>query len=140
MRYFPERRNSMFHDMFESMFSGPSMLGGNALMKTDIREKDGKYFLDIDLPGYKKEDIQITLYNGNLTVHAEHHTTDEEKDEKGNIIRQERFSGSCSRSFYVGDTIKETDIQAGFKDGILTLEIPTAEKKEAEGKKYIDIR
>ena len=125
--------------MFDSMFANSGFGTANALMRTDIREKDGRYMLDIDLPGYKKGDISISLYNGNLTIHAEHHDTQEEKDEKGNIIRQERYSGSVSRSFYVGDAIRETDVKAAFENGTLTVEIPTAEKKEAEEKKYIDI-
>lgn len=129
----------MFDDMLEDVFGGNGFHSMNSIMKTDIREKDGIYMLDVDLPGYKKEDIQISLYNGTLTIHAEHHETEEEKDEKGNLIRQERYRGSCSRSFYVGDAIKESDVQASFHDGILTLSIPTAEKKEAEEKKYIDI-
>ena len=136
MRYLPERK-SLFDDMFDSMFNGSSFNSANALMRTDIREKDGKYLLDIDLPGYAKEDIRISLYNGNLTIHAEHNDTQEEKDAKGNILRQERYRGSVSRSFYVGDAIRETDVHASFNNGTLTVEIPTAEKKEAEEKKFI---
>ncbi|MBR3343630.1 MAG: Hsp20/alpha crystallin family protein [Solobacterium sp.] len=109
------------------------------VMRTDIREKDGNYLLDIDLPGYKKEDIKISLYNGNLTIQAEHNDSKEEKDAKGNVIRQERYSGTCSRTFYVGESIRESDIRAGYENGILTLQIPTEQKKEAEEKKYIDI-
>ena len=86
MRYLPERK-SLFDDMFDSMFNGSSFNSASALMRTDIREKDGKYLLDIDLPGYAKEDIKISLYNGNLTIHAEHNDTQEEKDAKGNILR-----------------------------------------------------
>lgn len=140
MRYIPDRRGSMFDSMMESVFGSPfSPTPAGALMRTDIYEKDGKYILSVDMPGYKKEDIKIALYNGELTISASRNESQEEKDEKGNLIRQERYSGSCSRSFYVGDTIRQEDIQASFKDGILTLELPTAEKKEAEEKKYIDI-
>ena len=137
MRYKPMRRGSFgLDDFFDDMFSGVS---NTSLMRTDIREKDGKYFLDIDLPGFKKEDITISLYNGNLTIKAEHLVSDEEKDEKGNIIRQERYSGSCNRSFYVGEAIKEEDVHASFKDGILTVDFPSEKKKEEQEKKFIEI-
>ena len=137
MRYTPMRRGSFgLDEFFDEMFSGVS---NTSLMRTDIREKDGKYFLDIDLPGFKKEDITISLYNGNLTIKAEHLSTDEEKDEKGNIIRQERYSGSCNRTFYVGEAIKEEDVHASFKDGILTVDFPSEKKKEEQEKKFIEI-
>ena len=109
------------------------------LMKTDVHEKDGLYTLDIDLPGFRKEDIKISLENGNLTVSAEHHDSKEDKDAKGSIIRQERYSGSASRSWYVGDQVKKEDIHASFKDGILTVTLPSEEKKTEEETKYIDI-
>ena len=137
MRYTPMRRGSFgLDEFFDEMFSGVS---NTSLMRTDIREKDGKYFLDIDLPGFKKEDITISLYNGNLTIKAEHLSTDEEKDEKANIIRQERYSGSCNRTFYVGEAIKEEDVHACFKDGILTVDFPSEKKKEEQEKKFIEI-
>ncbi|MBP3891055.1 MAG: Hsp20/alpha crystallin family protein [Solobacterium sp.] len=141
MKYVPEKRNRLFDDMFDDMFRGPSfgLPMTNNLMKTDIRTKDGNYLLDIDLPGYKKEDITISLYNGNLTVSASHNDSQEEKDAKGNIVRQERYSGSCSRTFYVGEGIKETDVKASYENGILTLEVPSEQKKEEAEKKYIDI-
>ena len=109
------------------------------LMKTDVHEKDGLYTLDIDLPGFRKEDIKISLENGNLTVSAEHHDSKEDKDAKGSIIRQERYFGSASRSWYVGDQVKKEDIHASFKDGILTVTLPSEEKKTEEETKYIDI-
>ena len=83
--------------------------------------------------------VKISLYNGTLTVSASHTMTDEEKNNAGKILRQERFSGSCSRTFYVSDAIEDTDIRASFKDGILTIELPTEKKKEEETKKFIDI-
>ncbi len=141
MVYVPVKRNSVFDDLIDDVFGMPGFTSGTgALMKTDIREKDGNYLLDIDLPGFKKEDISISLYNGNLTVSAEHHKSEEEKNAEGRIIRQERYMGSCSRSWYVGDGIRESDVHASFNDGILTLSVPTPEKKEAEEKKYIEIR
>ncbi len=135
MRYTPAR-NDLFDSFFDDMFP---TFNTATVMRTDIREKDGNYLLDIDLPGYKKEDIKISLYNGNLTIQAEHNDSKEEKDAKGNVIRQERYSGTCSRTFYVGESIRESDIRAGYENGILTLQIPTEQKKEAEEKKYIDI-
>ncbi len=140
MVYVPEKRNSVFEDLIDDVFGMPGYTNASgALMKTDIREKDGNYLLDIDLPGFKKEEIKISLYNGNLTVSAEHSINDEEKNAEGRIIRQERYMGSCSRSWYVGDTIKENDVKASFNNGILTLEVPSQQKKEAEEKKYISI-
>ncbi len=135
MRYTPAR-NDLFDSFFDDMLPTYNTA---TVMRTDIREKDGNYLLDIDLPGYKKEDIKISLYNGNLTIQAEHNDSKEEKDAKGNVIRQERYSGTCSRTFYVGESIRESDIRAGYENGILTLQIPTEQKKEAEEKKYIDI-
>lgn len=124
--------------MFDDMFRGPITSNGQ-LMKTDIREKDGKYILEMEIPGCRKEDVKISLFNGNLTVSASHTMTDEEKNNAGKILRQERFSGSCSRTFYVSDAITDTDIRASFRDGILTIELPTEKKKEEETKKFIDI-
>lgn len=135
MRYVPERKG-LFDEFFDDTFGGFSR---NGLMRTDIRKKDGNYMLDVELPGYKKEDIKISLFNGNLTISAEHHESSEEKDAKGSVLRQERYYGSTSRTFYVGDTIKDTDIRASYTDGVLTVTVPTAEKKEAEEKKFIDI-
>ena len=139
MRYVPVRRN--FEDLLDDVFNAPMFdapAAGN-LMKTDIREKDGKYMLDIELPGFKKEEIKIALKEGNLTISASHHESQEEKDAKGNIVRQERYSGSCSRSFYVGDTMKESDIKANYANGELKLEMPNPEKKIQEEEKYITI-
>lgn len=132
------RNHDLFNDMFDDVFRAPVFTGNN-IMKTDVREKDGKYILEVEVPGYKKEDVKISLFNGNLTISASHTITDEEKDAKGKILRQERFSGNTSRTFYVGDAIKDTDIQASFSDGILKIELPTEQKKEEETKKYIEI-
>ncbi|MBQ3460800.1 MAG: Hsp20/alpha crystallin family protein [Solobacterium sp.] len=138
MKYNVARNNDLFDDLFDNMFRAP-VFGGQSLMKTDVREKDGKYILDVEMPGYKKEDVKISLYNGTLTVSAERHSSNEEKDDAGRMIRQERYSGSCSRSFYVGEGIKDTDVHATFTDGILKIELPTEQKKEEEEKKFIDI-
>ena len=95
--------------------------------------------MKMDLPGYRKEDIQISLDNGNLSVSANRSNSTDEKDDQGNIIRQERFTGTASRTFYVGKQITDQDVKASFEDGILTLTVPSQKKKEIEEKKYIEI-
>lgn len=109
------------------------------LMKTDIREKDGFYELDMDLPGYKKEDVSAKLENGYLSISATRGVDKSEQDKNGNLIRQERYSGSCQRSFYVGEGVKQADIKASFENGILHLMIPKVEAKQIEDNKYISI-
>ena len=109
------------------------------VMKTDVHEHDDKYELDIDLPGFKKDEIKLSLENGYLSVSASKGLDKEEKDKKGKLIRQERYAGSMQRSFYVGDTITHDDIKAKFEDGVLKLSIPKAEPKEVPEKKYIAI-
>lgn len=136
MVYEPMRRNGMFSDMFDDMFTAPTSYG---VMSTDIHKKDGDYILDIELPGYKKEDIKIALEKGTLSISAHKSETQEEKDAKGNLIRQERYTGEISRSFYVGDGIKDSDVKASYKDGILTISVPSEEKKQVEEKKFIGI-
>lgn len=138
MMMIPRRKNEI--DLLEEMFRDPFFTGGETkLMRTDIKEKKDKYLVDIDLPGYEKEDIKIEIEDGYLTIHA---TTDSHKEEKedGKFVRKERYVGECSRSFYVGEDIKEEDIKASFKNGTLKLEIPKKEeKKELPEKKYIPI-
>ena len=136
MVYEPMRRNGMFSDMFDDMFTAPTSYG---VMSTDIHKKDGDYILDIELPGYKKEDIKIALEKGTLSISAHKSETQEEKDAKGNLIRQERYTGETSRSLYVGDGIKDSDVKASYKDGILTISVPSEEKKQVEEKKFIGI-
>ena len=99
----------------------------NNLMRTDIRENEKGFTLDIDLPGYTKDNVQAELKEGYLTITASTSRSNEEKDENGRYIRRERYSGNCSRSFYVGEDITETDINAKFTDGVLNLEIPKKE-------------
>ena len=109
-------------------------------MKTDIREKEDGYELDMDLPGFKKEDIKAELHEGVLTISAAKNLDKDQKDEKGRYIRKERYSGAMSRSFYVGDALTEEDISAKFEDGILKLSIPKkTPKPEVPEKKYIAI-
>ena len=103
------------------------LFGKNAssIMKTDIRETDTSYELDVDLPGFKKEDIQAHLKDGYLTITAQKGLERDQKEEKtGRYIRRERYSGSCSRSFYVGEHIREEDIDAKFENGILQISVP----------------
>lgn len=135
-------RNNFGFDLFDEMFKDPFFSrreNQNAVMKTDIREKDGDYLMDIDLPGFSKDDISAELHDGYMTVTAKKEESNDEKDDNGNYIHRERYSGSCSRRFYVGD-ISEADIKASFKDGTLHLEIPKEEpKKLEEQKKLISI-
>ena len=109
------------------------LYGKNAkrMMKTDIRETDGSYELDVDLPGFKKDEIQASLENGYLTISAAKGLDKDEKDKEGKYIRQERYAGAMSRSFYVGDEVTQEDIKAKYEDGILKLSIPKKEKKPA---------
>ena len=114
---------------------------GQNLMKTDIRETDGSYELEMDLPGFKKEEIQVSLDKGYLTISAAKGLDEEEQEKKtGKYIRQERYAGSCRRSFYVGEDITSEEISGEFKHGILKLTIPKKEAKaEVPEKKYIAI-
>ena len=107
------------------------LYGKNAkrMMKTDIRETDGSYELDVDLPGFKKDEIQASLENGYLTISAAKGLDKDEKDKEGKYIRQERYAGAMSRSFYVGDEVTQDEIKAKYEDGILKLSIPKKEKK-----------
>lgn len=127
-------------DLFDEMFRDPFFNEGESkLMKTDIKEKKDKYIVDIDLPGYDKQGIKIEIQDGYLTVHAKVDKEDNEK-EKGKFVRKERYMGECSRSFYIGDNIKEEDIKAKFNNGTLTLEIPKKDnEKKLPEKKYIPI-
>ena len=109
------------------------LYGKNAkrMMKTDIRETEGSYELDVDLPGFKKDEIKASLENGYLTISAAKGLDKDEKDKDGKYIRQERYAGAMSRSFYVGDEVTQEDIKAKYEDGILKLSIPKKEKKPA---------
>ena len=132
---------SLFDNMFDDFFKDPFFTRNNSVkvMKTDIQEKDDKYILDMDLPGYDKEDIKAQLKYGYLTISAQKNTSNDEKDEDGNYIRRERYCGKCSRSFYVGDSIKEEDIKASFNNGILELTFPKEVPQKEEEMKYITI-
>ena len=110
------------------------------MMKTDIKQTDAGYEMDIDLPGFKKEDVTAKLENGYLTISASKGVDKDEKNDEGVYIRRERYVGQCSRSFYVGEDITEEDIKGEFKHGILKLFVPKKEAKPAvEQKKYVSI-
>ena len=135
---------SVFNDdLFDSFFTHPfaSMNGGafassaRGLMKTDVRELDKTYELDVELPGFRKEDITLELDGGYLSIRAEKKESKDEKDDKGQYLRRERFAGACSRSFYVGEGLEPKDVVAKFEDGMLRLTLPketarTPEKKQ----------
>ncbi len=125
-------------ELFDNVFSVPAarVTTASKMMQTDVKDKDETYELGIELPGYKKEDITAELKDGYLTVNAEHTESKEEK-ENGKYIRKERYTGHCSRSFYVGEGLKEDDIKAKFEDGVLTLEFPKETKKPAEEEKKL---
>ena len=99
------------------------------LMKTDVRETEDTYELDIDLPGFKKDEVTVDLKDGCLTISAAKGLNKDEQDKKGRYIRQERYAGACSRSFYVGD-VEPKDVSAKFEDGILRISMPKEPKKE----------
>ena len=100
------------------------------VMKTDVHEHDDHYEIVIDLPGFKKDQINLELQNGYLTVSAAKGLDKDEKTEKGKLIRQERYAGACSRSFYVGEHVEPEDIRAKFENGILQISLPKAAKKQ----------
>ena len=109
------------------------------LMKTDIKETDKEYQLAVELPGYSKEDMKLHLKDGYLTIEATHTENNEEKDENGRYLRRERYSGSCSRTFFVGKTLTQEDIHAKYENGVLNVTFPKEVHKEVEEKKYISI-
>ena len=137
MKYFP-RNLDVFDDMFDGFFTKEPVYN-NPIMRTDVYEKNGYYNLDIELPGYNKEDVQMDLVDGYLNIKATHNLSNEEKDAKGNLIRSERRFGTCSRSFYVGENIKAEDIKARFENGILNIVLPSKEQKSIETKQTVTI-
>lgn len=151
MAMFPALMNdTMFSDLFDDPFfegwrnmdraaaCDPNMSAG--MMSTDVRETDKGYTVDIDMPGFKKDDISLDLQNGYLTVSAHRNSSHEDKDDNGRWLRRERYAGSCSRSFYVGEDVKDSDIHANYKDGTLCLEMPKPEaQQQVETKHQIAI-
>ena len=125
--------DELFDDAFRPMWDMDRALYGKharAVMKTDVRETDSGYELDIDLPGFKKDEVKLDLKDGYLTISAAKGLDRDEKDKKGRYIRQERYAGQCSRSFYVGDSIQPADVHAKFEDGILKLTLPKAAQEK----------
>ena len=129
-------------NLFDDFFSDPfgmmipqgrdPLYGKHAknLMKTDVRETEGTYELDVDLPGFAKDEVNVELKNGYLTIQAAKGLDKDQSDKKGKYIRQERYAGACSRTFYVGEEVEPEDVTAKFENGILQLSIPKAAKKQ----------
>ena len=109
------------------------------MMKTDIRETDSSYELDVDLPGFKKDEINVQLKDGYLTLTAAKGLDKDSQDKKGNYIRKERYAGAMSRSFYVGEAVNEEDVHAKYEDGILKISVPKKEPEKIEKNGYISI-
>ena len=137
---------SLFDDWFDDFdrqmqHMDRRLYGRNAKreMKTDVREKEDGYEIDMDLPGFKKDQVELSLENGYLTVTANKGFDKDEKDDKGRMIRQERYAGSMQRSFYVGDNMTEEDVKARFEDGVLHLNLPKKDAKKVPEKKTICI-
>ena len=143
----PMRRNRNFWndlmtDPFEAFFDAPAPATkmSPTLMRTDIKETESGFELVIDMPGFKKDDVQAELKEGYLTITAETKSETEDKDTKGTYVRKERFTGKCSRTFYVGDDIEEDDIKAKFEDGTLKIDVPKKqEQPKLDEKKTIAI-
>ena len=131
---------NLLDDFFGFPFYGDYNYNAACLMTTDVKDTDHGYEVTMNMPGVKKEDVKAELKDGYLTVSAVSNKQTDEKNSEGKYLRRERYSGSCSRSFYVGEGVKQEDIKAKFEDGTLKLEIPKEEAKPAvEQKKYISI-
>lgn len=137
--------DSLFDGFFDD-FSAPVKrnrvytTSANSLMKTDVKETDNGYELEIELPGCKKENVKAELKDGYMKISASYNNSNDEKDKDGKFIRRERYSGSCSRSFFIGKDITENDIAAKFEDGILKISVPKKQPQpKIEENKYITI-
>ena len=136
---FGENLMDVFDDFDRNFFRGfgnidHALYGKHAqnMMKTDVKQTaDGNYDVAVDLPGCKKEDVQMELNDGYLTIQAVRSHSNDEKDEEGRYLRRETFSGTCARSFYVGDAVKKEDIHAKFEDGILHIQLPAPQQQKA---------
>ena len=133
--------DNFFEDFYRPVKREPAPANYRAeVMRTDVKESENGYELAIDLPGYKKEDVQAELKDGYLTISATMNRNNDEKDEHGKYIRRERYTGMCSRSFFVGEHLTQEDIKARFENGVLMVDVPKKEAKpEIEDKKYIMI-
>lgn len=134
--YMPKLFGKDLFDEFFNDFAAPDLRTeqrpgshGFGLMKTDVKETDSGFELAVDLPGFNKDNIKAELKDGYLTISASREDSNDEQDSNGRFIRRERFSGSCKRTFYVGEDVTETDIKARYADGILSLTIPKIEKQ-----------
>ena len=137
---------NLFDDLFEYPFD-KSFFGSRSpayqkaaknLMKTDVKETDNEYELSVELPGFNKDEVNLELKNGYLTISAAKDVNNDEKDQNGRYIRQERYSGKCSRTFYVGN-VKPEDVGAKYADGVLTLKVPKKDPRELETQHKIAI-
>lgn len=129
-------------DDFAFPYTGTRTYGKQAvnLMRTDVKDTPSAYELEIELPGVKKEDVKAELKDGYLTITASTDSKKEEKQENGSYIRRERYAGTCSRNFYVGDDMKQEDIKAKFENGVLKVTVPKKEEKPVvENNSYITI-
>ena len=125
--------DELFDNAFRPLYEADNALYGKhakAVMRTDVRETEDGYEVDVDLPGFKKDEVKIDLKDGYLTISAAKGLDKDEKDKKGRYIRQERYAGQCSRSFYVGDNVEPKDVHAKFEDGILKLTLPKAAQQK----------
>ena len=132
---FDDWMNFSFPDIDKALYGKRA----NNVMKTDVKETESGYEVDIDLPGFKKDEVSASLENGYLTISAAKGLDKDEQDKKDKYIRKERYAGSMSRSFYVGEGVDQNDIHAKFEDGILRLSVPKENKKAVEQNKYIAI-
>ena len=139
--------NSLFDEMMDFPF-GRDFFGDSGrmlndyrtgVMKTDVIEADGVYEVDMELPGYKKEDVSARLDKGYLTITAVKNEENNENGGNGKYIRRERYCGQCSRTFYIGENVRQEDIHAKFEDGILKLTVPKTQPAKIEEQKYISI-
>lgn len=127
----------MLPSIFDNVFGDVFEKGESTIMKTDVRVVDNNYVLDIDVPGYDKENIKLELERGYLTVTASEEKKEDIEDKKEKYIRRERYYGKCSRTFYVGENITDEDIKANYKNGILSITVPKTSK--VDSKKVIEI-
>lgn len=141
---FGENLMDVFNDFDRDFFRGlwrpeHALYGKNAsrMMSTDVKETETGYEVDVDLPGFKKDDIHLELNNGTLTISAQKSMEKNEQNDQGKVLRQERYSGAMSRSFYVGDQMTEEDIKARYEDGVLHLTVPKKDARKVPEKKTI---
>ncbi len=139
--YLTKKDSRFFDDFFKAPFWSNGESGNSTrIMKTDVQETDSEYIIAMDLPGFNKDNIQVELREGYLTVSATKSVSDEEQYENGKYIRKERFEGSCKRSFYIGEYANEENIKASYNNGVLKLEVPKEPEPVPEQPKRITIQ